>query len=397
MQTIKLTSHDSNQLSLNLSSSAVPSIDDDQLLVKIHAAAINPIDIMLRYGIGKTLLMQSQQVALPIVLGREYAGEVVKIGKHIKNLNVGDKVWGVADLHDRNKLKQGAHAEYIAAQAYECDVFPEHLTYEQAASMPFSFLTVWHVLFHTLKLDRYSIQNKKILIHGASGNVGSLAVQLLKSMQTYIVASCGVQNIDYLKDLDVDEVIDYVDTTCLAQVKDMDILLDLNGAYADEKSLQALNTLSLSDSDKRMISTLSTSVLEKIQGAKNFSILDYMYLLGEYDRTITQQLQMTLPAYVGIVSPLVEQCEQVGLASGMQNFFGNLIHKKMQCLLTNGRHFHYAAFAADKAGLKSLYQLSRQGLLQPRNTITYHYKDYQEAYANYHHNKCKAKTVLLFD
>lgn len=200
-----------------------PKPKDNEILVKIHAASVNPIDWKIREGRGKALGMQ-----LPLILGADFAGTVEEIGLEITKFKKDDEVYG--------KILVGCYAEYVIVKETELGRKPNNLDYNEAAAIPMGALTSWQAIFETAKLE----SGQKILIHAASGGVGSMAVQLAKAKGAYVIGTASAKNEKFVKNLGADEFVDYTKTNFEEVVKDVDVVFDTVGGATLERSYQVL-------------------------------------------------------------------------------------------------------------------------------------------------------------
>lgn len=186
----------------------VPTIQSNQLLIKVKACGINPVD-------WKAVLGGGFQV--PYILGSDIAGTVVKTGDEITKFKVGDEVIGSLEW-----TKQGAFAEYVSSEERYLVHKPKNLTFEQAAGVPMASLTAWQGLFDNLNIQA----GQKILIHAAAGGVGLFALQFAKLAGADITVTCSEKNIEFLKSLGANETIDYTKTTLSETGKKYDAVFD---------------------------------------------------------------------------------------------------------------------------------------------------------------------------
>lgn len=200
-----------------------PKPKADEILVKIHAASVNPIDWKIRDGRGKALGKQ-----LPLILGADFAGIIEEIGSEITKFKVHEAVYG--------KILTGCYAEYVIVKETELGRKPKNLNYNEAAAIPMGALTSWQAIFETAKLK----SGQKILIHAASGGVGSMAVQLAKAKGAYVIGTASARNKEFVKNLGVDEFIDYTSTSFEEVVKDVDVVFDAVGGDTLARSFQVL-------------------------------------------------------------------------------------------------------------------------------------------------------------
>ncbi|PTI91688.1 NADPH:quinone reductase [Staphylococcus simulans] len=170
-----------------------PKIKDNQVLIKIHAASVNPVDFKIAQG-GKMRLFFNYKT--PYIMGHDFAGEIVEVGKHISAFQVGDNVYG---------LKAGAFAEYITATQNQIAAMPNHLSYEEAASIPMAGLTSYQALNDVMHLTK----DQKVLVQAGSGGVGSFAIQFAKVLGAYVATTTSSKNRELVKDLGADNIIDY--------------------------------------------------------------------------------------------------------------------------------------------------------------------------------------------
>jgi NADPH:quinone reductase-like Zn-dependent oxidoreductase len=200
-----------------------PEPQADEVLVKVHAAGVNPVDWKIRNGLGERLGLK-----LPIRLGGEIAGTVEKIGADVRGFKAGDAVYGI--------IGSGGYAEYAIAKIGDIAPKPQSLTFENAAAIPLGALTAWQAMFDLAKLS----SGQRILITGASGGVGSLAVQLAKVKGAYVIGLASGRNGAFVRELGADEFVDYTKQNFAAVVQDVDVVFDAVGGDTFEKAFQTL-------------------------------------------------------------------------------------------------------------------------------------------------------------
>jgi len=191
-----------------------PEPKDDQLLIRIIAAGVNPVDGMIRSG------MFNGNRAFPIILGGDVAGVVEKIGSRITKFKVGDPVFAYVSLDN-----SGGYAQYALVREREAAPKPKALTYVEAAAVPIVAITAWQALVDTAKLSA----GQTVLIHGGSGGVGSFAIQIAKARGAKVVATASTANQDFLKQLGADVAVDYTKQKFEDIAKDVDVVLDSIG------------------------------------------------------------------------------------------------------------------------------------------------------------------------
>ncbi|WP_336168166.1 NADP-dependent oxidoreductase [Acinetobacter sp. 161(2023)] len=202
-----------------------PSVTEDTVLVKVHAASINPLDLRVLEGEFKAIL----PVKFPFILGNDFAGTVVEVGSNVSQFKAGDEVYAKTDLH-------GAFAEYTVVQQSSLAVKPQNISMEQAAALPLVALTSWQALVEIAKVQA----GQKVLIHAGSGGVGSIAIQLAKSLGAIVATTTSAKNSGWVKELGADIIIDYKTTDFEQELKDYDVVLDTQGGKTLEKSLNVL-------------------------------------------------------------------------------------------------------------------------------------------------------------
>ncbi|MDR6490636.1 alcohol dehydrogenase [Paraburkholderia terricola] len=205
----------------------VPELREDDVLIQIHAAGVNPLDSKIRDGEFKLLL----PYRLPLILGHDLAGVVVRVGPRVRRFKPGDEVY--ARPH---KDRIGTFAEFIAIKEDGVALKPTSLSMEEAASMPLVGLTAWQALIEKGQLTK----GQKVLIHAGSGGVGTFAIQLAKHVGATVATTASAANAEWLKQLGADIVIDYKKDDFAAILKDYDVVLDTQGGNTLEKSLRVL-------------------------------------------------------------------------------------------------------------------------------------------------------------
>ncbi|MBW8728817.1 MAG: NADP-dependent oxidoreductase [Inquilinus limosus] len=204
-----------------------PELREDDVLVQVHAAGVNVLDNKIRSGEFKLLL----PFRLPLVLGNDVAGIVVRTGSRVRRFKVGDEVY--ARPH-HNRI--GAFAEFIAMNEADVALKPKTLTMEEAASIPLVGLTAWQALVDRAGLKR----GQKVLIHAGSGGLGTFAIQLARHLGATVATTASAANADLVRGLGADIVIDYRKDDFAGILRDFDVVLDTQGGAVLEKSLQVL-------------------------------------------------------------------------------------------------------------------------------------------------------------
>ncbi|MCC7633874.1 NADP-dependent oxidoreductase [Stenotrophomonas rhizophila] len=206
---------------------AEPQVGDDDVLVRIHAASVNALDLKIRTGEFKLIL----PYRLPLILGNDLAGTVVRVGAAVGNFRPGDEVYARPD-DDRI----GAFAELIAVKAWSLAPKPGNLGMGETASLPLVALTAWQVLVETAKLKK----GQKVFIQAGSGGVGTVAIQLAKHLGAFVATSTSTANVELVTSLGADRVIDYRKEDFASVLHDYDVVLHSLGNDELKKSLQIL-------------------------------------------------------------------------------------------------------------------------------------------------------------
>ncbi len=198
-----------------------------EVLVRVHAAAVNPVDWKIRAGYMKNFLHYS----LPFIVGWDLSGVVEATGTGVADWKAGDEVYSRPDLS-----RNGAYAEYIAVRASELGRKPKSLDHVNSAAIPLAGLTAWQAMFDAGGLTA----GQRILIHAAAGGVGTFAVQLAKWKGAYVIGTASGSNHTFLRELGADETIDYTQTPFETAVGDVDVVLDTMGGETRQRSWQIL-------------------------------------------------------------------------------------------------------------------------------------------------------------
>ncbi|SEQ38574.1 NADPH:quinone reductase [Virgibacillus subterraneus] len=204
-----------------------PIINEDQVLVELHATSINPIDWKLREG----YLKEKFPFDFPIILGWDAAGVVSEVGHSVSNFSVGDRVFARPAT-----TKNGTYAEYTAVDKDLLAKIPEDISFEEAAAVPLTGLTAWQCLVDICEIK----PDDKVLIHAGSGGVGSFAIQIAKSFGAYVASTASGKNEGFVKELGVDQFINYQLENFEEELGDYDIVLDAMGGGIQEKSYDVL-------------------------------------------------------------------------------------------------------------------------------------------------------------
>ncbi|QHI39287.1 Zinc-type alcohol dehydrogenase-like protein [Kordia antarctica] len=201
-----------------------PTINKDEVLIESFAVSVNPLDIKVVNGKLKGL----GKYTLPATMGYDVSGKIVEKGENVSNLNIGDEVYAYV-------AKQGSFAEFVSVKENIVSLKPKNISFEEAASLPLVSLTASQVLKRG-KLE----SGNKILIHAGSGGVGSLAIQLAKAKGAYVYTTTSTDNVEWVKALGADRVIDYKTEDYKTIVKDADMVLDTLGNEYTEDAFKVI-------------------------------------------------------------------------------------------------------------------------------------------------------------
>lgn len=261
-----------------------PQISDDQVLVEIHGSSINPFDTAIRSGYMKDNI----PLSLPVTLGGDIAGVVVEIGSSVTNLAVGDKVYGQANVVAGNS---GAFAEYAATSAEQISIAPNNLDFIEAASLPLAGVSAWQGLVQHIGLK----SGQKIFIHGGSGGIGTIAIQIAKNIGAYVATTATGDDLEYVKELGADQVIDYKSQDFTEILSEFDAVFDTVGGDDFSKSLEIL---------KKGASAVSMIAPPDDEKAKNLEISAMMQMTQVNKKSLDALRELVES---GIVTPHIDK------------------------------------------------------------------------------------------
>ena len=198
-----------------------------EVLIRVHAAGVNPVDCAIRAG----LVQEIFPVSFPWIPGWDLSGVVEEVGADVTKFNKGDEVFAIPDT-----TRNGAYAEYIVARESDLALKPKSLHHIRAAAVPVAAITAWNALFDTAQLQ----PGQRVLIHGAAGGVGHFAVQLAKRKAAHVIATASAKNHELVYELGADEMIDYQAQKFEDVARKIDIVLDSIGSDTQERSWKVL-------------------------------------------------------------------------------------------------------------------------------------------------------------
>ena len=227
MQSLMITKYGDLNTSLEIQEVPIPTIGPNQILIKTHAASFNPLDFKIVRGDFKAI----RKIQFPRGIGRDVSGVIEKVGEKVKNFQVGDKVYSRID---ENFV--GTMAEYVISNVTDVALMPSNLNYGEAASIPLAGLTVYQSLIDIAKLS----SGENILIHAGSGGVGTIAIQLSKHLGANVTTTTSTNNVDMVKNLGADKVIDYTKQSFLDVNEKYDVVYDTLGGQHTVDSFKVL-------------------------------------------------------------------------------------------------------------------------------------------------------------
>ncbi|MGE8401449.1 MAG: NADP-dependent oxidoreductase [Delftia tsuruhatensis] len=226
MKAFVLESYGANR-ALQLADVPEPQLRDDEVLVQVHAAGVNQLDSKIRDGQFKLIL----PYRLPLILGHDVAGVVVKAGPRVRQFKPGDEVYARTD-----DFRIGTFAEFVPVRESSLAPKPKGLTMEEAASIPLVGLTAWQVLVETARLAR----GQKVFIQAGSGGVGTFAIQLARHLGATVATTTSAANFELVRSLGADVVIDYRTQDFEDVLHDYDVVLNSQDGKTLGKSLRVL-------------------------------------------------------------------------------------------------------------------------------------------------------------
>lgn len=223
-----------------------PVPDAGEVLIRVHAAGVNPVDWKIREGYLQGRISHH----LPLIPGWDVAGVIEQLGAAVSQFKVGDAVYARPDM-----ARDGAYAEYIVVHASEIALKPKSLDFIHTAAVPLSALTAWQSLFDAGKLE----QGQRILIHAGAGGVGHYAVQFAHWKGAHVITTASARNADFVRALGADEVIDYTRTPFENAVRDVGMVFDTVGGEVQQRSWRILKKGGI------LVSILALTVPEEAQ------------------------------------------------------------------------------------------------------------------------------------
>lgn len=325
----------------------ISNLHPNDVLIRVHAASINPIDIGMMRGYGAPLIKKHARLTrgrmFPLILGRDCSGEVVAIGDQVQTFCPGDLVYGAASWG-----RLGTHAEYVTMGEDELAFKPCNIDHKEAAGLPWVAVAVWTALVKHAGLNENNTRGKRVLVHGGTGGVGSFAVQLLKAWGAEVTTTCSSNNVNLAHRLGADLVIDYTKGDFALALKDYDIVFDTVGHAGGNYESRSL------------------SVLKWFGGA----------------------------TYVSVRSP------QLFLATKYGGFFGGLLFSWLYRfkIVTNrlffGRAFYYSIAEPNGAALDVVRKMVEKGEIRPLIDAVYSMDEIVAAHKHVEGGHTRGKVIV---
>ncbi|XP_043277624.1 reticulon-4-interacting protein 1, mitochondrial [Venturia canescens] len=339
---------------LKLSNVRIPVISKpNEVLVKIDASSVNPIDVAMARGYGSTIfnfmrktknLNLEPEIEFPLTLGRDFSGTIVSKGHGVGDrIKLGDEVWGVVPID-----RQGCHANYVTVDSCLVNPRPQNISSVEAASILYAGLTAWSALWITgglcYKIAIPARINRRVLVLGGSGGVGTLAIQLLKAWNSHVITTCSSDAVNMLIELGADVVIDYKEDSADDRIVDegpYDIILDCCQQGPD-------------------------TIKEK----------------GYPHKT-----------YITLNSPLLKNVDQHGLIGGTVKNIGDLVKYNIPSR-ENKSSVRWGFFTPSRAGINMIQELVESGQILPVIHKTYSFEDLPKAYERVAEGHLRGKHVI---
>ena len=315
-----------------------PVLKPGQVLVRMIASSVNPIDVRMSGGYARARL-KSLGVGLPMVPGRDVAGVVERVAADVHRFAPGDEVVGLVVSSE-----PGALAGLVAVRAELLVKKPKALSWHAAASFPYAGLTTWSSLVNDVGLKPGSLAGKTALVLGGAGGTGSFAVQLLKLWGARVAATCSARNAGFVAELGADMVIDYASQDFARTLRDVDLVYDTVGGE-EERAL---------------------SVLRTHGGA----------------------------SYVTIVHPIIAITDELGWEAGLVQVNALRQAKADEQRNVHGRGYYWALIKPDNAMLAAATQLVADGRIRMSIEHVYKLDQVREAFARSATNRVRGKLVV---
>ncbi|XP_022340304.2 NAD(P)H oxidoreductase RTN4IP1, mitochondrial-like [Crassostrea virginica] len=337
-----------DELTLSESVRAPRILHPDDILVSVSAASLNMLDIRMREGYGRSMInavrnrdrLHAPQSEFPLILGRDFCGTVLKIGMKVKKFRAGDKIWGTV-----SPFRQGSHAELTVTSESHVSMVPSNLTEIEAASFPYVVSTVMTALCDVGELKQSNTANKRVLIYGGSGGIGSFAIQLMKAWGAIVTTTCSTDAVPLVTSLGADHVIDYKTQNVQQELlnrKGYDLILDIHGGV-----------------------DFSFDLLKKWNNSK----------------------------FVTIKTPFLQNADDYGILPGLLRSGVNLTTNVLQGL-KDGRSYRWAMFKPSSKHLRTVKQMIEKEEIRPVIDKQFSFMEADKAYKKMEEGHTRGKIVL---
>ncbi|KAL9968522.1 hypothetical protein ACROYT_G020629 [Oculina patagonica] len=347
MEAWSINEYGSNDV-LNLSRQPLPRLRKaTDILVRVHAASVNPLDFRMRSGYGQTLLNLWRKLEkvneFPLILGRDFSGEVVKTGRLARRFKQGDQVWGTPSV-----IAGGTHGEFVAASQDEISIKPSNWMHSEAASLPYVACTVWTALVSRAGLKPNRCHDKRVLVLGGSGGIGSFAIQLLKAWGAYVGSTCSADAVDLVAGLGADLVVDYSAASAMEELATsggFDVILDPFGGDIGET---------------------------------------YARLLSKWKGSM----------FVTLAPPVLSNTDKLGASLGLLSAGQSFTSTAFQEALCGGSLVLWGFFSPNGAALDHIRSLCQSGKIKPVVQEVFPFSKTNEAYAKLESGHARGKIVI---
>ena len=319
----------------------VPEPKPNQILVKVSASSVNPLDLMKREGYGKSIFERQRKNIFPWIIGCDFSGTVAETGTNINKFKIGDEVWGCS-----SNANSGTHAEFVCIDADEITHKPSRLDHLQAASLPYVAQTTWSAIIRWAGLRPKDLEGKKVFIQGGAGGVGCFSIQLFKSMGCEIATTCSDKNMELVKSLGADHVIDYNISNFEEVLSDYDIAYDLLGDHVSDHAIEKC-----------------CSILKKTADSH----------------------------YITLTHPLVSTLDAKGILLGAPHA---LYLRQMQKRKFSPINIHWSIYRPSLSGLEQLTELVQDGTIKPIIDSVYNIEDISQAHSKAATGHVSGKVII---
>ncbi|XP_068437149.1 reticulon-4-interacting protein 1 homolog, mitochondrial isoform X2 [Clinocottus analis] len=322
----------------------------NEVIVRVHSAGLNPLDVSMRGGYGAASLsikrdplnIKQSGSEFPLILGRDASGVIMECGLDVKHFRERDEVWAAIP-----PWKQGSLAEFVVLSANEVSHKPKSLSHVEAAAVPYVAATAWSALVNTGGLCKDNCANKRILILGGSGGVGTFAIQMLKAWGAHVTVTCSENAELFVRGLGADHMVDYTVGPVeeqLAALEKFDLILDNVGGDMERWAL---------------------NLLKPWCGAK----------------------------FVTLVTPFLQNTDRLGIADGMMQNVATVATKALKHLV-KGVHYRWGFFVASGPALDEISEMVDAGQIRAVVEDTFSFSQVPQAFEKMEKGHARGKTVV---